>query len=600
MLMKGDLIMSDEYNNFSNQSNEKGNNSNQREYSFWAEQAATNDTMNHQANTSSSNSFNNNSYSNQYSEHFSNPNNFNNQSNFTYAQDFNYSNPEPEKPKKKHSKGFRRICSFTAKAALFGVVASAAFIGFNHVYYHFNPEARSNYSNVLSENSKLNFDSPSNGYALSTTTVSEGVKINSSDVSDLVEKTMPATVSISSVFDTSYYVWGQQYQQESEGGGSGIIIGKTDSELLIATNNHVVEDAKKIIINFIDNTTAEATIKGRDSQADLAVVSVDITTLSEDTLNKISVASLGDSDSVKVGQMVVAIGNALGYGQSVTVGYISAKDREISVSNSNGSVTKMTVLQTDAAINPGNSGGALINMNGEVIGINSAKLANTDVEGIGYAIPISNALPIVNELKDREILKDEEKGYLGIQIRDLSSDVIESFNWPEGAYVSSVVEDGAAKKAGLLQGDIITAVNDVKISSAKQLQELVNSYRYGTTVTVTYQRIKDGVYEEHSVDVVLQQAPTTDTTTNGSTQSSPNEDAQNNGESQNNGNSQNNSGSQNNVDPKNNNGSNNNNDTSQNPEQGQNPETENPNSDSSNPESDLFNNLNDLFNNLMP
>lgn len=564
--------MSGENNNINNDlNNNQTENMNQNHtrtgYSFWAEQAATkNDDMNNNPKDS-------NSYYNSY--------NNNTSDSFYWNQGTASGNTVLNEKNKKSKNRMKRFCLFTTKAAVFGAVASAAFIGFNSVFYQINPDARANsFQGIHSGNSILNLDSPSKGTALSTTTVSQGVKINSSDVSALVEKTMTATVSISSVFDNSYYMWGQQYQQESEGGGSGIIIGKTDSELLIATNNHVVEGSKKIVINFIDNTTAEATIKGRDSQADLAVVSVDITKLSEDTLKKISVATLGDSSSVKVGQMVVAIGNALGYGQSVTVGYISAKDREISISNGNNSISTMTVLQTDAAINPGNSGGALINMKGEVIGINSAKLANTDVEGIGYAIPINNALPIVNELKDREILKDEEKGYLGIQIKDIDSDMIESFNWPHGVYIISATEDGAAKKAGLLQGDIITAINDIKISSAKQLQELVTSYRHGTTVKVTYQRINDGVYEEHNVDAVLQKAATTNNSSNEKNQSESNNNTPNNDNSQNNGNAQNNDNSQNGDNLENNN--------------------DNKSDDPFNSNSDLFNELNDFFNNFLP
>lgn len=574
-----------EHNDNIPQSKNMNNESTHTGYSFWAEQAATKDDDRSKRTTESS-SYDTNSYYNAYNNNAS--------YGFNYNQGFQNPNTEPEKKTKTSRKRMRRFCSFTAKAAIFGAVASAAFLGFNSVYYHLNPDAKTYSQGMHSGNSMLNLDLPSKNEALSTTTVSQGVKINSSDVSALVEKTMPATVSISSVFDNPYYMWGQQYQQESEGGGSGIIIGKTDSELLIATNNHVVEDAKKIVINFIDNTTAEATIKGRDSQADLAVVSVDIKNLSKDTLDKISVASLGDSDSVKVGQMVVAIGNALGYGQSVTVGYISAKDREISISNGNNSVSKMTVLQTDAAINPGNSGGALINMKGEVIGINSAKLANTDVEGIGYAIPISNALPIVNELKDREILTDEEKGYLGIQIKDIGTDMIESFNWPEGVYISLVTEDGAAKKAGLLQGDIITAINDVKVTSAKQLQEIVTSYRYGTSVKVTYQRIKDGAYQEYTVDVVLQKAATTSATPN-ETNPSDTDNALKNEDSQNN-NSQDENGSKNNDSNSNNFG----NGSNQGQLENQMPENQNPNSNPYDSDTDLFNDLNDFFNNILP
>lgn len=493
--------MSEEKQTFTNNTDSESRipqNTSQTEYSFWAEQAATGQSKDTEIHGTSALTENHNQ---------------------TIGEQFqaNSNGPIPnidlDIPKKKKKGHFRKFGAFTAKAALFGVIASASFIGFNEVFYRINPEAKPMSSRPLSSNkgsnnSKLNLDAPSKGSALSTTVTTGGVNISSADVSALVEETMPATVSISSVYKNSYYMWGQEYEEESEGGGSGIIIGKSDTELLIATNNHVVENTSKIIINFIDDSTAEATIKGRDSQADLAVVSVDISSLSKETLDAITVAKLGDSESVKVGQMVVAIGNALGYGQSVTVGYISAKDREISIGNK----TTMTVLQTDAAINPGNSGGALLNMNGEVIGINSAKLADTDVEGIGYSIPISNAIPIVNELMNREILSDEEKGYIGIYPQDVSAEVAAAYNWPVGVYVYELAEGGAAEKAGILKGDIITSINGITISSSDQLRELVNSYRYGTKVTVTLERIKNGVYEEQTFEVTLQK--NTDTTQN--------------------------------------------------------------------------------------
>lgn len=470
-------------------------NSAQAEYSFWAEQAATNHS---QA-----------SYENSGSQAQNTNRNFN--YNYYSTNEQAASDIRTEHKEKKHP--VRRVLGFIAKAAIFGIIASAAFVGYNKVYLHFFPEeymGSAYHSSESSGNSKLNLDSPGRGNELSTTTVSEGVKINSADVSDLVENTMTATVAISSYYNSSYYIWGQEFNQESEGGGSGIIIGQTDTELLIATNNHVVEDTTKLVITFIDETTAEGTIKGRDSGSDLAVVSVDISTLSDETLDKITVAKLGDSDSVKVGQMVVAIGNALGYGQSVTVGYISAKNREITLSRD----LTMTVLQTDAAINPGNSGGALVNMNGEVIGINSAKIGDTDVEGIGYAIPISNALPIVNNLMTREILSDEEKGYLGVYFQNITQETAATYNWPVGVYVYDIVEGGAAGKAGILKGDIITAINGITMTSGEEMKEYVNSYRYGTTVTVTLQRIQNGSYEEMTIDVVLQ--PSADTSSSDS------------------------------------------------------------------------------------
>lgn len=222
----------------------------------------------------------------------------------------------------------------------------------------------------------------------------------------------------------------------------------------------LLEGADPIKVKFIDGTEATAIIKGTDAVADTAVISIDLSTIKDATLSTIKVAKLGDSKSVKVGEMAIAIGNALGYGQSTTVGYISAKDRKVKLEDKT-----MVLLQTDAAINPGNSGGALLNLNGEVIGINTVKYASSEVEGMGFAIPISRALPIINELKNREILKDTEKGYLGVYIEDVTEDIASTYNWPVGVYVKSTVEGGSAEKAGIIAGDIITKVNDTEITA---------------------------------------------------------------------------------------------------------------------------------------
>ncbi|MDF2950900.1 MAG: 2-alkenal reductase, partial [Anaerocolumna sp.] len=297
--------------------------------------------------------------------------------------------------------------------------------------------------------------------------------------------------------------FGQQYSEEYQGSGSGIIVGKNEKELLIATNNHVVEGAEPITVTFIDDTKAEAIIKGTDAVADLAVISIDLSTIKEETLNTIKIATLGDSDDVKVGQMAIAIGNALGYGQSVTVGYISAKDRAVAIEGNT-----MVLLQTDAAINPGNSGGALLNMKGEVIGINSVKYASSEVEGMGYAIPISRAMPIINELMNRETLAEDEKGYLGVYIRQVTEEVAQTYNWPVGVYVISTIEGGAAESAGIIAGDIITKVNQTEVTAESQLQEKVNSYRAGTEVTLTVMRMENGQYIEREIVVTLGKSAT--------------------------------------------------------------------------------------------
>ena len=305
-----------------------------------------------------------------------------------------------------------------------------------------------------------------------------------------------------------YDLFGQQYQgQDTTSAGSGFIVGQNDKELLIATNNHVIDGAKTISVQFIDEQIYEATVKGTDSSNDLAVIAVQTSKIKESTMNKIRVADLGDSSKIKVGEMAVAIGNALGYGQSVTVGYISAKDREISESESGSSSSSSSntikAIQTDAAINPGNSGGALINMQGQVIGINSAKIAASEVEGVGYAIPISVAKPIIEDLMNKENLKDSEKGYLGISGRTVS-DEMAAYNMPNGVYVAEVSKNGAADKAGIQKGDIITSINNMEVRSIESLQEKANSYKKGTQVEIILQRSDSGTYKEKKVKVTLQ------------------------------------------------------------------------------------------------
>jgi serine protease Do len=485
----------------SNDSQLSNSNDNQQKpqntYSFWAEQIGQNQNA---SNFSPQNrETNNNNEQTFYLPNFNANQGSQNSYNIPPAND----NP-PEKKKSKAGK----VAGFLLKAASFGVVASLTFLGCNALYRNYDDSnSKGNRTSVNSNG--LYLDPVSKENKLASTTISQNVAIQSTDVSDIVEQTMPATVAITSTMNQTINFWGQDYGQEVSGGGSGIIIGKTDKELLIATNNHVVADATKILVTFIDDSTAEATIKGRNSSADLAVISIDVSKLEKDTLDKIKVAKIGNSDDIKVGQMAIAIGNALGYGQTVTVGYISAKEREITVDTGN----TLEVLQTDAAINPGNSGGALINIKGEVIGINSAKLAKTNVEGMGYAIPISKAFPIVDELMNREVLTDNEKGYLGVYPQDVNEEYAKAYNWPVGAYVSKLVDGGAAEKAGIYQGDIITAVNGATVKTGDELRETVTSYRYGTTVKITLMRLINGEYKEMNVDVVLQ-ANTSDNKTN--------------------------------------------------------------------------------------
>ena len=400
-----------------------------------------------------------------------------------------------------------KFVSVLLSAVLFGLVAAAVFIGTNKLYDTLNPKEQSSPEEISTHHTPGSNDydgriTDNNADTVAASTVLTNIDASVTDVSKVVENVMPTIVSI----DCTFYAQSFFGYYETSGAGSGIILKKTDTELLIATNNHVVDSALTINVTFADGKTAPAVIKGTDSLADLAVVAVDLKDLEADTLGKIKVASLGDSDAVKVGQMAIAIGNAMGYGQSTTVGYISAKDREVSVDGKT-----MTLLQTDAAINPGNSGGALLNLNGEVIGINSVKYASDEVEGMGFAIPISRATAILDELGSREILKDEDKGYLGISIDNISADFAAAYNFPMGVYVTDVVKDGAADKAGICKGDIITAINGTAVATTSDLKASVTSHKYGTTISVTYQRRIDGEFQETTVDVELQKYPETDT-----------------------------------------------------------------------------------------
>ena len=334
-----------------------------------------------------------------------------------------------------------------------------------------------------------------------------------SDVSDVVEKVMPAMVSIVNNFTETANVFGQQYTQEEAASGSGIIVGKTDDELLIVSNNHVVESADTLTVTFIDGSEAQAQVKGLDSDMDLAVIAVSLNDLSDDTKNAITVATLGSSDDLKLGEPVIAIGNALGYGQSVTNGIVSALNREITLENGstgleNGSTG--TFIQTNAAINPGNSGGALLNMNGEVIGINSNKIGGTAVEGMGYAIPITSASPIIADLMERQTrtkVAEDEVGYIGISLKEVTSQISQMYNMPEGIYVVSVEEGSAAANAGIMKGDIITKFDGSSISSYSDLQKTLQYYAAGDSATITVQRPQNGEYVSVELNLTLGSRP---------------------------------------------------------------------------------------------
>lgn len=323
------------------------------------------------------------------------------------------------------------------------------------------------------------------------------------DVTDVVEAVMPSVVSITNTSVITQNFWGQQFQSENQSSGSGIIVGENDTELLIVTNNHVISDSTELKVQFIDGSIADAKVKGTDANMDLAVIAVALDTLENSTISNISIAVLGDSESLKVGEPAIAIGNALGYGQSVTTGVISALNRQIAMSE-DGSTTGM-LIQTDAAINPGNSGGALLNVRGEVVGINSNKIGGSTIEGMGYAIPISNAKPIIEELMNRETkdkVAEAKKGYLAISGLDVTTDVSAMYGMPEGVYVAQV-HAGAAYEAGILKGDIITAFDGSSVRTMKDLQGYLEYYEIGEEVMVTIQRPNAGGYIEQQILVTL-------------------------------------------------------------------------------------------------
>lgn len=329
-----------------------------------------------------------------------------------------------------------------------------------------------------------------------------------SGVADIAENAMPTIVAITnkSVQEVQSFYRGRTFQYESESCGSGIIVGENDTELLICTNNHVVEGARELTVSFIDESSYQAQIKGTDPSNDLAVVAVNLEDIDQDTLSQIKIAKLGDSDEMRVGEQVVAIGNALGYGQSVTTGIVSAKDRTIDVQEGRSIYSYEDLIQTDAAINPGNSGGALLNMNGELIGINSAKASSSGAEGMGYAIPVSKAQPILEKLMNREtrnIVDEDEAAYMGISGEGVSSEAVQLYNVPAGIYLTQVAEDSPAAKAGLQVGDIITAFDDVQVTTMDELKDRLQYYKGGETVEMKVQSAANGAYTEKTVSITL-------------------------------------------------------------------------------------------------
>lgn len=411
---------------------------------------------------------------------------------------YNYYNPGPddqniwseqpteEPPKKKKGGNSKKWLSIVSGGLVFGIVACAAFQAGNIIVDRVTG----------GETKEVRQTS-------TTTRLNQTSSTVTSDVSGIVEQAMPSIVSITNMsIQEVQNFFGQTQEQESESLGSGIIIQQSDTELLIATNNHVVEGADTLTVTFVDEENVEANIKGTDPSKDLAIVAVPLESIKDSTMETIAIATLGDSNEVQVGEPAIAIGNALGYGQSVTTGIISATNRQIDMDGFDSEL-----IQTDAAINPGNSGGALLNANGAVIGINTAKINSSVAEGMGYAIPISDASEVLTNLMNRETrerVSDEARGYLGITGQDVSSDIGEAYNMPTGVYISEVTKGSGAEQAGLSRGSIITGMEGVTIDSMETLQDQLSYYAVGETVELTVQvPASGGEYEEQTVSVTL-------------------------------------------------------------------------------------------------
>lgn len=408
-------------------------------------------------------------------------------------------------PKIKKPHGFgMTMAKCAALALVFGLVSGTVFYGTGLAFEHTSGSKQNAKLETATGGSGKSDGTTTSSGSLSATNVSTATTVT--DVSDIVENVMPSIVSITNMGqeEMGRDFFGRSYVQDTESAGSGIIIGQTEDEIYIATNNHVVANSTQLTVNFIDDQTVTAEIKGTDASTDLAVISVAVKDIPSETMEKIKVATLGNSDNIKVGESVVAIGNALGYGQSVTTGVISAVDREVTVQDENtGASITNDLIQTDAAINPGNSGGALLNMNGEVIGINSVKYSDTQVEGMGYSIPISAAEPIINDLITREVVDESNSAYLGVAGQDVTEELAQNFGMPEGLYVTLVKENSAAAQAGIKKGDVITAFDGREVKSMDGLQDIMQYYAAGTEVEVTIQTNQNGEWQEQKVSVTL-------------------------------------------------------------------------------------------------
>lgn len=404
---------------------------------------------------------------------------------------------EMETKEKKPMPMKKKWAVLVAMAVVFGLIAGGVMYGVNAAGNRLYAQNHISSTDTLSDTDGDSSDSAGD---------------NSASVEEVTKNAMPSLVTIStmSVEEMRNFFGGTQ-KYEVEGAGTGVIVGENDSELLIATNNHVVEGASSLSVGFIDESTVEGSVKGTDADNDLAVVSVKLSDIPDDTMKQIKIATVGNSDDLELGEQVVAIGNALGYGQSVTCGYVSALDRDLTLTDESGATINSTgLIQTDAAINPGNSGGALLNMKGELIGINEAKTASTpdgsSVDNIGFAIPIDKAESSIKDLMNlptREKVDESQASYLGIQGSSVTSDITQLYGIPEGVAVSEVVENGPADAAGIQNGDVITELDGRTISNIEQLQDTLQYYAAGETVKVTVERQENGSYQAEEATVTL-------------------------------------------------------------------------------------------------
>lgn len=403
-------------------------------------------------------------------------------------------------PKKKKKGGFgKTVAKCLVLALVFGSVSSAAFMGTNYIGRQMLGDA-------------VTTEKAGNDNTTTPATTVAGSSSDVYDVSDIVTNCMPSVVSITNVGTMEFRTFFGTYEQESQSSGSGIIIGRNDTEILIVTNNHVVSNANEISVYFNSDGEAadednviSAKVKGTDPGKDLAVIAVMVSDIPQETLDIIKIATIGDSSSMEIGEPVVAIGNAYGYGLSVTSGIVSALNREVSVEADGMTITNR-LIQTDAAINPGNSGGALLNSKGELIGINSVKFISEDVEGMGYAIPISDVETIIGDLMNkttRDLVEEGKRGYLGITGVDVTADASQSYGMPEGVYISTITEGGAAESAGLQKGDIITKLDGSRITGYSQLRDTLSYYSSGETISITIQRLENAEYVEKVMDITL-------------------------------------------------------------------------------------------------